>query len=570
MRLVDIYRTETQQTRQAKTPDLRETIILSNAAEECRLRKIYVPMTAEEYDPETDSLNTISDPSCGGTGTNRFVTLQGTRYLERSYSENNIVGAVKTFWIMKAQGMNVTDMVRNMQYQWHEDSVTVGFIWEKPDWFDLGKDKIEMYSTRSATPANLSKSEWEYDETDRITNVEVTTVDGVQKIHITLRNASNTCYYGLWLYHSTGGTNLQSAVITETGKTATVQSSVRFYPMQPISGYDSSKDLLWVFNGGNKRFDFEIIPCTYEDGGTADFWVFDRSVSGTVELRLYQSTAVPPEDVREYTTAQVEEGLRNYVIVTTEELHYVCGGCIQTGGTSMIRTPNNKFFEMADGSCACYPSTTAKAETTLEFECTEAQAAAIENASRCGELVLAGLRCGAAMGESLLPPRTGYRAYPNGKFEIEKMFACANIYRVRMPVRFDVSGENYRSLTLPVICPVSVTIGENADSLDEYSYRLLGGNPVFVRNNTILTSAEYLTISVSFFQADSEETLTGCTAIVRNSKVPGTPVPLPCGSPFSIANGLVNGLQLLDIEISKTGLNPLRLRLQVYRQAVSE
>ena len=88
MRLIDVYWMETQQTRQAKTPELRETVILNDAAEECRLRKIYVPMTAAEYDQRSDSLYTISDPQCGGTYTDRLVTLQGTRYLERSYLVN--------------------------------------------------------------------------------------------------------------------------------------------------------------------------------------------------------------------------------------------------------------------------------------------------------------------------------------------------------------------------------------------------------------------------------------------------------------------------------------------------
>lgn len=246
----------------------------------------------------------------------------------------------------------------------------------------------------------------------------------------------------------------------------------------------------------------------------------------------------------------------------------VTAGCIQTDGTLLTRTPNNKFFEMADGTCACYPCATAKAETTLELECTEAQANAIDAAANCSSLLFAGLRCGAALHEEQHPPRTGYRAFLTGQIEIEKMFACANVYRVRIPVRFDVSGENYRFVTVPAICPDLLTISGKSEQISAFAYRRIGGNPAFVRNNTILTSAEHLTISVSFFRADSDEALTGCTAIVRNSEVPGTPVPLPCDSPFSIANGLVNGKQLLDIEISKTGLNPLRLRLPVYRQAV--
>ena len=52
MRFVDAYWWETKQTRTPKQPDLTETIIQSSAAEECALRKVYVPMTAEEYNPD--------------------------------------------------------------------------------------------------------------------------------------------------------------------------------------------------------------------------------------------------------------------------------------------------------------------------------------------------------------------------------------------------------------------------------------------------------------------------------------------------------------------------------------
>ena len=565
MRLVDIYWMETHQTRQMKTPDLRVTDFPRDDAEQCRLRKIYVPMTSAEYDLQTDSVYEISDPPCGGTVTNKIVTLQGARYLERSYSENNIVGTVKTFWILKDTSRDVTDMVRYMGWTSTDNT---NLYYPKPDWYDTSIDKMELYSTRSDTPGSLPKNEW--DTETGIDRVEVVTIDGVQKIHIKLNGSSSNRWYGLWLYHSTGGADLRSDTITEAYKTATVQSFVLFFPMQSIPNYDSSKDLLWVFNGGDKRFDYQIVQGTYNDSTTAEFWVFDRGVSGTVNIQLYQSTATPPVDVSHYTESQVEEGLRNYTVVTTEVPHYVCGGCIQTGDTRMTRTPNNKFFEMSDGTCAVYPSETAKAETVLELECTEAQASAIDKSARRGELLLAGLRCGADMGEVLHPPRTGYRAYPNGQFEIEKMYACANIYSVRMPIRFDVSGETYRSVTLPVIYPTSVTIDETADSLTGYSYRLIGGAPAFVRNQTLFLYGYQPIISLGFRRADDDAfPLTGCTASIWNSAVGGDPSEQPLDSGGTILTSLEPGRQDIEICIKKTGLTQLRLRLPIYVQAVS-
>jgi hypothetical protein len=256
--------------------------------------------------------------------------------------------------------------------------------------------------------------------------------------------------------------------------------------------------------------------------------------------------------------------------VTTEVPHYVCGGCIQTGDTRMTRTPNNKFFEMSDGTCACYPCETAKAETVLELECTEAQASAIDKVARRGELLLAGLRCGADMGEVLHPPRKGYRAYPNGQFEIEKMYACANVYSVRMPIRFDVSGETYRSVTLPVIYPVSITIDEAAEDLTGYSYRLIGGAPAFVRNQTLFLFGYQSLITLGFRRADDDGSpLTGCTASIWNSAIGGDPSEQPLDSGGTIITSLEPGRQDIEICIKKTGLTPLRLRLPVYVQAVS-
>lgn len=566
MRLVDVYWMETRQTRQMKTPDLRVTYFQREDAENCRLRKIYVPMTTTEYDPQTDSLYEISDPPCGGAATSKIVTLQNTRYLERSYSGNNVVGAVKTFWILKDTSRDVTDMVRYMGWTSTDDN---NLYYPKPDWYDASIDKLELYSTRSDTPGSLPKNEW--DSGTSIDRVEVVTIDGAQKIHVKLNSSSSNRWYGLWLYHSTGGTtDLRGDTITEASKTAAVQSSVLFFPMQPIPNYDSSKDLLWVFNGGNKRFDYQIVQGNYNDGTTADFWVFDIGVSGTVEIQLYQSTATPPADVREYTAAQVEEGLRSYTIVTTEVPHLVCAGCIQTGGTLLTRTPNNKFFEMADGTCACYPCATAKAETVLELECTETQAHAIDTATNRGSLLLAGLRCGADLAEAPHPPRTGYRAFLTGQIEIEKMYACAKVYRVRIPLRFDVSGETFRSVTMPVIYPTSVTIDEVADNLTGYSYRLIGGAPAFIRNQTLFLFGSPSLFTLGFRRADDDEfPLTGCTVSIWNSAFGGDPSEQPLDSGGTLIVGTQSGRQDIEICIKKSGLTPLRLWLTVYVQAVS-
>ena len=242
----------------------------------------------------------------------------------------------------------------------------------------------------------------------------------------------------------------------------------------------------------------------------------------------------------------------------------VASGCIQIGGTLLTRTPNNKFYEMADGTCACYPCATAKAETVLELQCTEEQASAIDAATHCGSLLFAGLRCGATA-EVLHPPRTGYRAFLTGKIEIEQMYAGANAYSVRIPLRFDVSGERYQSETVPAICPNLLTIGSTAEQVRFFPYRLVDGYPVFLRPGTIFTGQSDLTFTLTFFRADESETpLTGWSAFISQSAAQT----VSAGS-LEARILLTQGFQNVDVRIVKNGLHALRLRLPIYRQAVS-
>ena len=118
-------------------------------------------------------------------------------------------------------------------------------------------------------------------------------------------------------------------------------------------------------------------------------------------------------------------------------------GCIQTGSTGIDRTPNNKFFEMADGTCACYPCQTAKAEMTLTLECDREQADGIDRASHCGALYFDGIRFGA---QNVIRSSAIYRAFLCGKIRIEEKYYKTGIYSVTIPLRFDVSGENYRTV----------------------------------------------------------------------------------------------------------------------------
>ena len=434
MRFVDAYWWETKQTRTPKQPDLTETIIQSSAAEECALRKVYVPMTAEEYNPATDSLCIYSSmPPYTDPLTSRLLTLDGVRYLERSYAENNQVGCVKDFWILKTQNMAVTDMVRSYQKQ---ASGASAFDFPKPDWYDETKDKMELYATRSTTPDALPKADWEYDETSKITSKTVVTVDNKQYIRICLGSYFDPGYwYGLWIYHSTGGTDLRNAVITESVKTKTITDTVPFFPMPQLEGFDRTKDLLWIFSGGSLRDDYSIKTGTYDDNSTADFLMFSYSIGGTVEFRYYHSTATPPLDVRQYTAAQVEEGLKSYEIVTEEAPHFIDAGFIQTGDAAARQQLTMQQHTMADGSVCVYPAQNPVTRMTLELECTQRQARHLEEAICHVPLLLTGVKSGAvnALPQSY-PQEVGRLYILDGEVEIGEKYSGSGIFSVTLPL----------------------------------------------------------------------------------------------------------------------------------------
>jgi hypothetical protein len=130
------------------------------------------------------------------------------------------------------------------------------------------------------------------------------------------------------------------------------------------------------------------------------------------------------------------------VAIYLEDDTPVTSGCIQTGETGVTRTSKSKFFEMSDGTCTCYPCQTAKAEMTLSLECTQAQADAIDAVSHCGMLLFQGIRFAA---KNVTNSGTKYRAFIAGNVRIEEKFYKTGIYAVTIPLRFDVSGETYRT-----------------------------------------------------------------------------------------------------------------------------
>lgn len=130
------------------------------------------------------------------------------------------------------------------------------------------------------------------------------------------------------------------------------------------------------------------------------------------------------------------------VAIYREDGTSVTSGCIQTGETGVTRTTKSQFYELSDGTCACYPCQTAKAEMTLTLECNQAQADAIDAASCHGMLLFEGIRFAA---RNVIAGESKFRAYIAGAVQIEEKYYKTGIYAVTIPLRFDVSGDTYRT-----------------------------------------------------------------------------------------------------------------------------
>lgn len=115
---------------------------------------------------------------------------------------------------------------------------------------------------------------------------------------------------------------------------------------------------------------------------------------------------------------------------------------IQTGDADLDITPNSKFFEMADGTCVCYPVQTAKHTMTLTLETNGTNAENLRKAAHFGELYFEGIRIGDLEGAE----GTAYRAFLTGNIKLHAKYALCNLYCVEIPIRLDASGDTLQSV----------------------------------------------------------------------------------------------------------------------------
>lgn len=564
MRLVDVYWVEVRQTREERDPEIAGETISTDAPQVCSRRMVYLPVTdTQEYDPEADSLY---DAAGGTVSSDKFLTLYGTRYLERTYAADLSPGN-RMYWILKAAGMQVTDMVRFQDSVQYDSGNVVRFTKTVPSWYTPGKDRLEL--RRTSNP-NLPKDQWTSADSDISGDPEV--VDDHFVIHL---SSAYSGYYGLWLYHSMSDTDLTGASISEASKSVTVRDTVLFFPMQPITGYDSTKDVLRVYAAGYERRDFAVVPVTYEDSSTADFWCFDYGIGGTIDIRHYWSTDDPREDIRNYSDEQIEDGMRDYEIVTEEVPHFVCAGCIQTGDASVKQTLAMEQKTMADGRICVYPAQNAVTRMTLELECKTEQATYIEEALCHVPLLLTGVKAGAVQARvQPYPTGIGREYILDGAAEIGERFAGSGIFSVRLPLIVETGEDAERFCDLfGILMYYNDAITPEGVSAFRYSpnekintlYGRIKPSGLFVRKDVFFTRSDTFsfkyTKSARIAYAPHNYLYQGDT-LIASDLAPGTV------QEFSLQPG-ANVLTFYFYDGTDFQVRREDYRLTVYRQAVT-
>lgn len=262
----------------------------------------YIPLTLEEYDPETDTIYFTSTVQPSSSKTTRYITINGTRYFERVYITDQ-TGSTKTLDIMRAEGVSATDLI---YFEHHWDNLVTWFdgtVFEVqkseklPD--DLRNSYVELWAKTGDVLTDTPLPHEDY---------EVSVVDG----NITVKLIAD--YWGrnytglkIIIVSSESGIDVSGASnIRRTQKDYRWRSEISWYPCH-FENYDREKDLLKVYDGGELRTDYSIETLTYEDGGESDFIIFSSPIRSDITYDVVKSRS--GEDVRYLNDRDIDAGL---------------------------------------------------------------------------------------------------------------------------------------------------------------------------------------------------------------------------------------------------------------------
>ena len=270
--------------------------------EEVLKRYAYIPLSIEDYDPEQDTLNFSSSVQPSDSKTSRFVTVNGTRYYERVYLSDQ-TGAVKTLDITRTEGAPAKDL----EYYEHN--------WDNVSEWNQGTDFTTLRDER--VPDDFSKSYVEvhgkYGESiadEPLNDEEYVLSISEDAMTIKLKaDLSASGYSGIRLIIATSRSGIDVSGATGIRRKSIIynwRTDLSWYPCD-FEDFDKEKDILKIYENDVRRTDFSIMTIAYEDGGEADFIIFNRSITGDIRYEVIKSTS--GEDVRHYSDRDIDAGL---------------------------------------------------------------------------------------------------------------------------------------------------------------------------------------------------------------------------------------------------------------------
>ena len=260
----------------------------------------YFPLTLEEYNPETDTIHFTSTVQPSENHSDRFVTVNGSRYYERIYDTDQS-GAKKTIDITRAEGCAAKDL------RYYEFNFTSS-LWVEGTEFTASNPSHIPYDSAKSYLDVRGKIGDTLADTPLSPDMYTLTVGDNVTVKLT-QNLSDKGYNGLRVIFATSesGIDISGATgIMRLIKEYKWQKEISWYPCD-FQNYDKDRDILKIYDGGELRTDYSFQTLTYEDGESSDFIFFISPIQSTITYDVIKSAT--GEDVRRYSDRDINAGL---------------------------------------------------------------------------------------------------------------------------------------------------------------------------------------------------------------------------------------------------------------------
>ena len=260
----------------------------------------YFPLALEEYNWKTDTIHFTSNVQPSESHSDRFVTVNGTRYFERIYDTDQS-GAKKTIDITRAEGCVAKDL---RYYEFTYSAST----WAEGTNFTASNPSHVPYDSATSYVDVRGRIGDRFDDSPLSPEMYTLTVGENVTVKLT-QNLAAKGYNGLRIIFATSESSIDVSGATGTmrlTKEYKWQKEISWYPCE-FKNYDKEKDLLKIYDGGVLRTDYSFQTLTYEDGGSSDFIFFSSPIQSSITYEVIKSTT--GADVRHYSDRDIDVGM---------------------------------------------------------------------------------------------------------------------------------------------------------------------------------------------------------------------------------------------------------------------